>query len=377
MRSRAARFLVTFALLAAAVSLASVPSGGATDGGQASKALPIVRAPSFNVSTVVSGLDIPWDIGFLPDRTMLFTERPGRVSARVDGSVRLLAEPAGVAAVGEGGMLGLAVDPRFSTNRLIYTCSNTTHGDIRVVKWRVNSAVTRLERIAAIVTGIPASPSGRHSGCRPRFGPDGYLWVGTGDAADGTNPQSRTSLGGKVLRVDRAGNPAAGNPSGRLWYTRGHRNVQGLAFRPGSGAAFSVEHGPDRNDEVNVLRAGGNYGWDPVPGYDESVPMTDTAKFPNAVRAVWRSGYPTIAPSGGTFVSGSRWGTWDGAFLMAVLKDAHLRLLRFDGSNRLTGERVVLTGYGRLRTVVQGPGGRIYVTTSNGGDDRILRLTPT
>lgn len=337
----------------------------------------VPRPPRLRVSTVVSGLDIPWDIGFLPDGTMLFTERPGRVSALVGGAVRVLATPPDVVAVGEGGMLGLAVDPRFARNRLVYTCSNTTHGDIRVVKWRVNASVTRLKRGAAIVTGMPASAGGRHSGCRPRFGPDGYLWIGTGDAAMGTNPQSDSSLGGKVLRVDRNGAAAPGNPSGRLWYTKGHRNVQGLAFRPGTGTPFSVEHGPDRDDEVNVLRAGGNYGWDPVPGYNESVPMTDVVRFPDAVRPAWRSGYPTIAPSGGTFLSGRRWGTWDGAFLMAVLKGAHLRLLRFDGSNRLTGERIVLTGYGRLRTAVQGPGGRVYVTTSNGGNDRILRITPT
>ena len=349
----------------------------AADGGVFAFPGSVPRPPRIRVETLVSGLDIPWDLGFLPDGTMLFTERDGRIEARVGGGVRLLAAPSDVYATGEGGMLGLAVDPLFSGNRLVYTCFNTTHGDIRVVKWRVNDAVTALTRVADIVTGMPASAGGRHSGCRPHFGPDGYLWVGTGDAANGVNPQSDGSLGGKVLRIDRDGRAAPGNPFGFRWYTKGHRNVQGIAFQPGTGTAFSVEHGPDRDDEVNVLRSGGNYGWDPVPGYNESVPMTDTRRHPSALSAVWRSGDPTIAPSGATFLSGSRWGTWNGGLVMAVLKDAHLRLLRFDASNRLTGEQVILTGYGRLRTVVLGPDGNLYVTTSNGGDDRILRIVPS
>jgi glucose/arabinose dehydrogenase len=139
-----------------------------------------------------------------------------------------------------------------------------------------------------------------------------------------------------------------------------------------------VEHGPTRDDEINVLVAGGNYGWDPVPGYDESVPMTDVVKFPGARRAIWSSGFPTIATSGATFLEGDRWRDWDGALAVANLKGAHLRVLSLDASNGVTGEAVALTTFGRLRTPVLGPDGSLYVTTSNGGGtDRILRVTPS
>jgi glucose/arabinose dehydrogenase len=338
--------------------------------------LPPGGTPRLSVTTVVAGLAVPWDLGFLPDGTILFTERPGRLSALVAGRVRLLAAPADVRAVGEGGMTGLAIDPAFARNRFVYTCMNTTAGDVKVVKWRVPAALDRAERVGNLVVGLPAIATGRHSGCRPRFGPDGHLWIGTGDAATGTNPQDLRSLGGKVLRVETTfGTGVPGNLTGRI-LTYGHRNVQGLAFRPGSGSAYSVEHGPDRDDEINVLVPGGNYGWDPVPGYNETVPMTDLRKFPAAVRAAWSSGFPTIAPSGATFLTGPQWRDWDGTLAVATLKNATLLLFSFDPGDRLTGQQVVLSGYGRLRTPVQGPDGSLYVTTSNGTNDRILRVTP-
>jgi glucose/arabinose dehydrogenase len=254
---------------------------------------------------------------------------------------------------------------------------------VRVVRWRVEEGYTGLTDRTDIVTGMPVNTEGqlgRHSGCRPRFGPDGHLWVGTGDAAVGTVPQDPGSLGGKVLRVTRSGAGAPGNPGGRLdprIYTFGHRNVQGLAFRPGDGAAFGAEHGPDRDDEVNRLVAGGNYGWDPVPGYNESVPMTDTRKFPGAQRAVWSSGAPPIAPSGATFLTGARWEGWQGALVLACLRGEQLRVLAPDDAGRLTVQETAITGRGRLRTPVQGPDGDLYLTTdAGGGTGRILRVTP-
>jgi glucose/arabinose dehydrogenase len=280
-------------------------------------------------------------------------------------------------------MMGLAVDTSFATNRFIYTCflSNISGGfDVRVARWTVNAGYTALTNRVDIITGIPVS-SGRHSGCRPRFGPDGYLWVGTGDSATGTVPQDKHSLGGKVLRVDRNGGAAVGNPGGAFLpqiYNYGHRNVQGIAFRPADGQAFSVEHGTDRDDEVNALVAGGNYGWDPVPGYDESRPMTDKTKFPNAIDASWTSGNPTIAPSGATFLSGSQWGAYQGALAMAVLKGSELRIVSFDGSdNTLSadwGARV--TDQGRLRTAVEGPDGNLYVA-QDASPGSILKIVPS
>ena len=164
---------------------------------------------------------------------------------------------------------------------------------MRVTRWRVDETFTALTDRTDIVTGIPVNTDGqlgRHSGCRPRFGPDGYLWVGTGDAALGSVPQDPLSLGGKVLRITRDGAGAPRNPGApldpRIW-SYGHRNVQGLAFRPTDGLGVSVEHGPGTDDELNLLTEG-NFGWDPVGAggsYDESGPMTDLGKFPDAVPA--------------------------------------------------------------------------------------------
>jgi glucose/arabinose dehydrogenase len=333
--------------------------------------------PPYTTSTVLTNLNRPWDLAFLPDGDFLFTERVGRISIYDGGTVRLLATPADVVAVGEGGMMGLAVDPAFATNRRLYTCflSNVSGAlDVRLVRWRLSNDATTLTERTDIVTGIPANPTGRHSGCRPRFGPDGQLWVGTGDAATNTVAQDARSLGGKVLRVTTSGAGAPGNPGGTLdprIYTYGHRNVQGVAFAR-NGQAYSVEHGTDRDDEVNLLVSGANYGWDPVPPgggtlYDETQPMTDLIKFPNAKPAVWSSGFPTIAPSGATFLDGDRWGNWNGRLAMAVLKGNELRVLAFTADGTGVGHQwTSLTDRGRLRVAVQAPnGGALYVLTDS------------
>lgn len=338
--------------------------------------------PSLRVTTAVGGLTIPWDAAFTPDGTLLYTERPGRLSAFSGGSKRLLAAPGDVFASGETGMMGLAVDPDFASNRVVHVCQGFSSGgtnDIRVHRWRVNEGFTSASRVGGpTVSGIQIT-SGRHGGCRLRFGPEGFLWVGTGDSAVSSNPQDLGSLNGKVLRVDPdTGDPAPGNPFGSRVFTFGHRNIQGLAVQPSSGDLYSGEHGPARDDEVNRLVRGGNYGWDPGPGYDESVPMTDTAEFPEAVEAVWSSGAPTIALSGIAFLDGPEWGAWDGALVGAALKGSQLRILTLsDDGRRVVRQDVRVTDRGRLRSVTLGPDGDLYVTTSNGGGaDAILKVEP-
>ncbi len=343
-----------------------------------------IAPPDLRVATLVSGLSIPWDIAFTPDGTMLFTQRAGVLSSRLaDGTVQTIdADFSDLFASGEIGLMGIVVDPSFASNQRFYTCQGHTGPEIQVITWTLNAAYTQATRVAdPLVGGMPTSTSsGRHGGCRLRFGPEGYLWIATGDAASGTVPQDLTSLGGKVLRVDAytgAGAPTNPFAPSRV-YTYGHRNVQGLALRPGTSQMWSVEHGPSVDDEINLLVAGRNYGWNPVPGYNESVPMTDFVEYPDAVEAKWSSGSATLATSGGIFLEGNQWGVWEGRLAVATLADSKLRLFEFTPDGAFVSQVVVaeLDGaFGRLRTPILGPDGALYVSTSNGGSsDRILRI---
>ncbi|CCG05243.1 PQQ-dependent sugar dehydrogenase [Blastococcus saxobsidens] len=334
-------------------------------------------APALDVEVLAEGLDHPWDVVQAPDGTLLVDERAGGFTAvLLDGTVQeVRADFGDLFADGETGLMGLALDPDFAENRRLYSCQGDQDGDIDVVAWTVAPDWSSATRVAdPLVGGLPLNErSGRHGGCRLEFAPDGALLIGTGDTATGTVPQDPDSLGGKVLRAD----PATGEVA--VW-TSGHRNVQGLAVRPGTGQVFSVEHGPDRDDEVNLLRAGGNYGWDPDGGgsYDESVPMTDPS-IPGAVPSVWSSGDSTLATSGATFVAGEEWGDYDGQLLVALLKDQGVLALRLDDAGAVVGQFQVPElddAYGRLRTVQQGGDGALYAVTDNGGDDRLLRITP-
>jgi glucose/arabinose dehydrogenase len=333
-------------------------------------------APALDVAVVVDGLDHAWDVVQADDGTLLVDERGGGFTAVLpDGSVREVAADFGdLNAFGETGLMGLALDPAFADNRRLYSCQGRRDGSIGVIAWEVAADWRSAARVAdPLIGGLPLNErSGRHGGCRLVFAPDGDLLIGTGDTADGAAAQDPDSLGGKVLRAD------ADTGDAEVW-TLGHRNVQGLAVRPGSGQVFAVEHGPNRDDEVNLLQPGGNYGWDPDGGgrYDESVPMTDP-EIPGAVPAVWSSGAPTLATSGSTFLDGDRWRDYDGLLLVALLKAQGVLALRLDDDGVLQEQFRVpeLEGHGRIRTVRQGTDGDLYVTTDNGGDDKVLRVTP-
>ena len=348
------------------------------------------REPALRVKRLVTGLSLPWDVQPLGHGRLLITEREGRLSLWERGTRRTVPLPAGsVRAEGETGLMSLAVDPGFATNQRFYTCQGSdAHSgghDVRVLAWRLDVAAARVAGPEVLLSGLPASEDGRHGGCRLLVTRDGALLVGTGDATVGTHPQDLGSLGGKVLRLDpRTGAPWPANrfarsadPRTRYVFTYGHRNVQGLAERR-DGSLWSVEHGSYRDDEVNRLRNGGNYGWNPVPGYDESVPMTDRSLPGRQVRARWRSGEPTLATSGATWVSGRRWRGYAGTLAVAALKAERVLFLRFSQRGRLRGVRVpaVLRKYGRLRSVTQTPRGDLLVTTSNGSGDMVLRVRP-
>ena len=343
------------------------------------------------VTKSMTGLDIPWDIAFTPDGVMLVSERAGKLKARLgDGTVKVIqADFSDLSVKSELGLMGLVVDPNFTTNRRFYTCQgDRTANSIKVVAWSLAEDYRRALRVDdPLVGGIPSANI--HVGCRLRFDDKGYLWISTGDAALGSHPQNLNSLAGKILRVNADnGQPASGNPFNQseqaaLVYSFGHRNPQGLAWQKDLQQMWVVEHGPDTDDEINLLVKGGNYGWDPVSSasdYYQNVPMTDKVKYPQALEAQWSSGNPTYALSGAVFLEGEMWGDKEGWLAVAALKNRSLYLFEFDQTGNFKNIFVVPElneTYGRLRTPVIGPNGALYITTSNGGGaDFVLKVAP-
>jgi glucose/arabinose dehydrogenase len=325
------------------------------------------------VTTVATGLEVPWEIGFLPDGRALITERPGRVRLLLpDGklSPKSVAE-VDVVADGEGGLLGLAVDPDFERNSFIYLYRTTERGN-EVARYRLDG--TRLREQATIVQDIPAGPI--HDGGRIRFGPDRKLYISTGEAGDGSRAQDENSLGGKFLTLTPdAYRGDGGEPQ---IFSTGHRNAQGFDWQPKTGLLLSTEHGPSGGDgphgfdELNVVRKGGNYGWPEVYGKDHGAFIAPVAVYDQA-----------IAPSGGSFVTkpGS---AWTGDFIFGALIGEQMRRIRLKDGRVVLNERLFPGKYGRIRDVVEGPDGALYALTSNrdgrgsvrSGDDKLLRIVP-
>ncbi|CRK61510.1 hypothetical protein [Alloactinosynnema sp. L-07] len=351
-------------------------------------------APGLKIETVAAGLTHGWDIGFLPDGKVLVTQRTGDIallsSAKPGATVTTLkADTSTVMVRGEGGLMGMVVHPDFASSREFTTCQthweNGEPRDVRLVTWRLTEDEKVATRVKELLTGLPVAASGRHSGCRPTLAADGALLVGTGDTARASISQDKNSLGGKVLRIDlKTGEALPDNPTpGSRIYTHGHRNVQGVALRA-NGQVLVAEHGPNKNDEINLLRPGANYGWDPSRGgtvqrYDEDVPMTDLQRFPNAVPAKWQSGETTEAICAATFLTGAQWGPLDGALVVTALKGAKLMVFTMDAEANVQSVAIppeFADQFGRLRAARTAPDGALYVTTSNGDDDKLLRVTP-
>jgi glucose/arabinose dehydrogenase len=307
------------------------------------------------------GLEAPWGLAFLPGGDALISERDsGRLlQVRPEGSVRVLGRLAGVNASGEGGLLGVAVSPHFASDGLVYAY-HTAASDNRIVRFRLDA----LDRPRPIVTGIPVS--GIHNGGRLVFGPDGMLYAGTGDASTRGHSQDLSSLGGKILRMMPDGRPPADNPvPGSLVFSRGHRNVQGLAF-DSSGRLFASEFGQNHFDEVNRIVAGGNYGWPEVEGAGGEPRFRDPL-------VTWD---PDEASPSGAAIAG-------GALYVAALKGERLWRIPLDGRGGLGRPQALFVGeFGRLRHVALAPDGSLWILTSNrdgrgdpaADDDRILRV---
>lgn len=333
------------------------------------------------VETVVGNLVIPWSVDFAPDGRIFVTERPGRIRVIRDG--RLDPQPwatVQVAHVGEGGLLGLVLAPDFTRSRFVYVYY--TYQDEGRVLNRVVRMIDRDGRglfDKVIIERIPGTAV--HDGGRIKFGPDGKLYVTTGDARQPSQAQDRSSLAGKILRLNPDGTIPDDNPfSGSPIYTLGHRNPQGLAWHPETRTMYAAEHGPSGDlglccrDEVNVIEAGKNYGWPEASGRGGAPRFVDPLAD-SGTNETW-------APSG--ILVPSR-GPWRGNLLVAALRGTHLRRLILAGSEfaRVSSQEVHFRGeLGRLRDVVQGPDGTIYILTNNTdgrgqprpNDDRLLRI---
>lgn len=347
--------------------------------------------PRLQVSTVVAGLANAWDVAHIGPQSFLVTERDRKRLSLVTRGERRTVRLQGsrVWARGETGLMSVVRAPDFSRRRVFYTCSGwkrpSTRASIQVRRWQLSTdGRTALNR-GPLLTRIPIA-SGRHGGCRLLVDRrSGDVWVGTGDTATTGVSRDLDSLGGKVLRVRADGTAAPENPWAsaggvrRYIWSYGHRNVQGLAQRGGSGPIWTTEHGPDRQDEVNRNVRGGDFGWEPGADYDESVPMTDQSLPGRQVEAVWNTGRRTRALAGATWVRGSQWGALQGTLAVATLKDSQLLFLtvRHGQVTRVRAPRALNRTQGRLRSVHQLPNGDLVLTTDNYGDDRVLRVRPS
>ncbi|UOF02199.1 PQQ-dependent sugar dehydrogenase [Bdellovibrio reynosensis] len=370
-----------------------------------------VATPDFSRTDFMRDLDDPWDMAFTLDSTMFFTEKCRGLSVRTpDGKVTKLFGGNGYNTfvpdffcAGQSGMHGVAIDPNFASNRRIYVfmpSELSSPRTNRIVRLVVDANFTSVSERTDIITDISFKDRrnlwggvGTHSGGRIRFGPDGYLYITTGDNHNGPLPQDLTKLGGKILRVDTNGKAAPGNntPTGgdpRI-YVYGLRNAQGLTFKPSNGRPFIAEHGPNHSDEVTALSPGGNGGWDPKPdsgvscadnycGYISNrkdgklTSMTDTDKFPQALKPLFvmpdSQGMGTAA-----FVVGQQWKDWNGILLVSLMASEKLIALKVNDQDGLSSITPVNVPSERIRSIVQGPDSNIYMALDDG---TIWKFTP-
>ena len=347
--------------------------------------IPFVFAQEYSdlgvkVEIVAENLKIPWSIAWAPDGTIFFTERDGHLRTIQDGIVSESIFSVDVGGV-EGGLLGIALDPNFEDNHYIYlyyTYNDFLSTKNKVVRYVESNLSLSEDKI--LIDEIPGGPF--HDGGRIKFGPDGKLYITTGDAGNVDLAQDKSSIAGKILRINSDGTIPGDNPfSDSPIYSIGHRNPQGLDWDD-SGRLVATEHGPSgfygvEQDEINVIESGLNYGWPDIIGSQTKEGL---------ITPILNTGDDTWAPSGSDFYDGEKIPDWNGKYFVATLRGTHLHMIEFDLENNqvISNQKLFDGEFGRHRDVATGPDGYLYILTSNKdgrgapqlNDDKILRVVP-
>jgi glucose/arabinose dehydrogenase len=342
-------------------------------GDVSSKILPDAE---LKTEVLTQSLVFPWEMVYGPDSYIWFTERAGKISRLnpKNGVIALVHTISEVNSTGEGGLLGMALHPQFSTNPYVYVIYDYRSGASymgKVVRFTFNNGV--LAEPLVLLDQIPASSN--HDGSRLLITADQKLMITTGDANTPANAQDTSSLSGKILRINLDGtipddNPFPGNP---VW-SYGHRNPQGLVFA--NNKLYSSEHGPDNDDEINLIEKGKNYGWPNIEGFCNTTTEKAFCAL-NDVTEPLMAWTPTIAPSGLTYYDSDYLPQWKNSLLMVTLKGTKLLQLKLDdtGDKVTESKEFFLNQFGRLRAVCQSPEGKVYLATSNGTDDKIIEVS--
>lgn len=370
------------------VILAAVASWAATSFAPVGQCQPIkTEEYAIRVVKLVEGLEHPWGLAFLPDGRILVTERPGRL--RVIGQDRKLAPDAvsglpPVAAQGQGGLLDIALHPRFSENGLVYlSYSARGEGGIATEVARGRLSGNRFEDMQVVFRQQPKSSGGLHFGSRLVFDRDGYLYITLGERGEQERAQKPDDHAGSVIRLHDDGrvpkdNPFVGKPGWKPEkFTLGHRNMQGAALHPQSGLLWAHEHGPQGGDEINVIRSGVNYGWPVITygvNYGSGTKIGEGTHKPGMAQPLYYW-VPSIAPSGMAFYTGNKFPAWRGDLFIGSLRDEMLVRLKLDGEKVLKEERMFKNALGRIRDVRNGPDGYLYLLTDE-PDGVLARIEP-